>query len=574
LKRVKFSGKTGAALDPCAVIQVVFDLAEDEEHEVIFRLGAGRNIEHASEIIKNSEGEQAARRAKQKVHDYWGKTLSTIQIYTPDHALNILANGWLNYQTLASRLWARSGFYQSGGAFGFRDQLQDVLSLMNAHPTLVRAQILLCASRQFKQGDVQHWWHPPSGRGVRTTCSDDYLWLPFVTAKYIKATDDKKILDEQIHFLEGRQLGAREESYYDLFTSSYDSADLYNHCTKAIGYALKFGVHGLPFIGSGDWNDGMDKVGYHGKGESVWLAFFLYDVLIQFAEVASLKNDEIFSIKCREEAEKLRINIREQAWDGEWYRRAYFDDGTPLGAHENEECKIDSIAQSWSVLSNAGDKDRINTAMQSADKHLVRKEDGIIQLFNPPFDKSNLNPGYIKGYVPGVRENGGQYTHAAIWLVMAFAAIGNRKRTWDLLQMINPVNRTSSKDKIAKYKTEPYVIAADVYAEPKHKGQGGWTWYTGSAGWMYQLIIHSVIGLKKEGNTLSFAPCFPEEWNTFTVHYRHLNTVYDIVVTQNGGTDSMMVIADEVKQENNMITLSDDGAKHNIQIILWTDHAT
>ncbi|MCY7423270.1 MAG: cyclic beta 1-2 glucan synthetase [Chitinophagaceae bacterium] len=568
LRRVRFSGKTGAALDPCAVIQVVFDLVEEQEHEIIFRLGAGRNMEHALEVIQASEGAQAAHQAKQKVHDYWQQTLSTVQIYTPDPALNIMANGWLNYQTLASRLWARSGFYQSGGAFGFRDQLQDVLSLIHAHPMLVRSQILLCASRQFKQGDVQHWWHPPTGRGVRTTCSDDYLWLPYVTAKYIKATADKAILDEQIHFLEGRQLAVGEDSYFDLFITSGDTADLYKHCVIAIEYALKFGVHGLPFIGSGDWNDGMDKVGNHGKGESVWLAFFLYDVLVQFAEVALLKNEEAFSLKCKAEAEKLRININEQAWDGEWYRRAYFDDGTPLGSHTNEECKIDSIAQSWSVLSNAGDKDRISTAMQSADKHLVRKEDGLIQLFNPPFDKSNLNPGYIKGYVPGVRENGGQYTHAAIWLVMAFAAIGNKKRTWELLQMINPINRTSSDDKIARYKTEPFVIAADVYAEPKHKGQGGWTWYTGSAGWMYQLIIHSFIGLKREGNTLSFTPCLPEEWKTFEVHYRYINTMYNIVVTQTDGTDSMMVIANGLKQEDNRITLTDDGAEHNIQINL------
>jgi cellobiose phosphorylase len=568
LRRVRFSGKTGAALDPCAVIQVVFDLVEEQEHEVIFRLGAGRNMEHTSEIIRASEGSPAAWQAKQKVHDYWQKTLSVVQIYTPDPALNILANGWLNYQTLASRLWARSGFYQSGGAFGFRDQLQDVLSLMHAHPALVRSQILLCASRQFKQGDVQHWWHPPTGRGVRTTCSDDYLWLPYVTAKYIKATDDKAILDEQVHFLDGRQLANGEDSYYDFFITSHDSADLYTHCVTAIEYALKFGVHGLPFIGSGDWNDGMDKVGNNGKGESVWLAFFLYDVLVQFAEVASLKNDGAFSQKCKEEAQKLRFNIKDHAWDGKWYRRAYFDDGTPLGSHLNEECKIDSIAQSWSVLSNAGDKDRISIAMESADTHLVRKEDGLIQLFNPPFDKSDLNPGYIKGYVPGVRENGGQYTHAAIWLVMAFAAVGNKKRTWELLQMINPINRTSSQDKVARYKTEPYVIAADVYTEPKHKGQGGWTWYTGSAGWMYQLIIHSFIGLKKEGDTLSFTPCVPEEWRTFQIHYRYMNTWYHINVTQTGGTDSRKVIADGVTQEGNMIKLSDDGFDHEIQIIL------
>lgn len=571
LRRTKFSGKTGAALDPCAVIQVVFDLAEEEEHDVIFRIGAGKNMQHVLEVIQASEGGQAAWQAKQKVHDYWQKTLSVVQIYTPDPALNILANGWLNYQTLASRIWARSGFYQSGGAFGFRDQLQDVLSLMHSNPGLVRSQILLCASRQFKQGDVQHWWHPPSGRGVRTTCSDDYLWLPYVTAKYIKATGDIAILEEQIHFLEGRQLAVGEDSYYDLFITSDDTADLYNHSVKAIEYALRFGIHGLPFIGSGDWNDGMDKVGNQGKGESVWLAFFLYDILIQFAEVALLKKAEAFSIKCKEQAEKLRINIHEQGWDGEWYRRAYFDDGTPLGSHTNEECKIDSIAQSWSVLSKAGDKDRINIAMQSADKHLVRKEDGLIQLFNPPFDKSDLNPGYIKGYVPGVRENGGQYTHAAIWLVMAFAAIGNRKKTWELLQMINPINRTSSKDKITRYKTEPYVIAADVYAEPKHKGQGGWTWYTGSAGWMYQLIIHSFIGLKREGNTISFTPCIPEEWSHFEMYYCFEETNYHIQFIQSGLQmhKSMKVILDGIELPGGFISLADDRKEHKVSIELF-----
>ncbi|MBC7905019.1 MAG: cyclic beta 1-2 glucan synthetase [Gemmatimonadaceae bacterium] len=568
LRRVRLSGKTGAALDSCGAIQVVFDLEDEQAHEVIFRLGAGKNMEHALEIIQATEGTQAANNAMQKVHDYWQKTLRVVQIYTPDPALNILANGWLNYQTLASRLWARSGFYQSGGAFGFRDQLQDVLSLVHAHPGLVRSQIVLCASRQFKQGDVQHWWHPPTGRGVRTTCSDDYLWLPYVTSKYIEATGDTTILDEQIHFLEGRELAAGEDSFYDLFVKSNDTADLYGHCVKAIDFALKFGAHGLPFIGSGDWNDGMDKVGNHGKGESVWLGFFLYDVLVKFAEVAILRKEENFAIKCKNVAEELRINIREHAWDGEWYRRAYFDDGTPLGSHENEECKIDSIAQSWSVLSGAGDSSRIANAMQSADTHLVRKEEGIIQLFNPPFDKSNLNPGYIKGYVPGVRENGGQYTHAAIWLVMAFAAVGDKKRTWELLQMINPINRTSSEEKIARYKTEPYVIAADVYAEPKHKGQGGWTWYTGSAGWMYQLIIHSFIGLKRVGNTLSFSPCLPEEWKTFELHYWYLNTVYRIVVTQKDSADSMRVIVDGVAQDDKIITLADDGVQHTIQIDL------
>ncbi len=550
MNRAKLSGKVGAGLDPCAAIQVVIDLAEDQEKEIIFRLGAGKNMEDTINMLRSFEGAAAARLALDKVKVFWQKTLGTIQIETPDNALNILTNGWLNYQTLACRIWARSGFYQSGGAFGFRDQLQDVLSLIHATPDVVRAQIILSASRQFKEGDAQHWWHPPMGRGVRTTCSDDYLWLPFVTAKYILATNDIGILEENIHFLEGRLLNEGEESYFDMPIISDSSATLYQHCVKAIEHGLKFGEHGLPFIGTGDWNDGMDKVGNHGKGESVWLAFFIYNILMLFSDVAKIKKDDQFANNCLKEAEKLRINIHDNAWDGEWYRRAYFDDGTPLGSHENEECKIDSIAQSWSVLSGAGDKKRSLTAMQSADKFLVQKEDGLIQLFTPPFDKSDLNPGYIKGYVPGVRENGGQYTHAAVWLVMAFAAIEDKNRTWELLQMINPLNRGNTPEKIAIYKAEPYVIAADVYAEPMHKGRGGWTWYTGSAGWMYQLILESFIGLKLEANTLYFKPCIPQNWPAVKIKYNYNNKIYNIELIQNtkGDKHEIYIMVDGVKQ--------------------------
>ena len=571
LNRARLSGKTGAGLDPCAVIQVAFELAEGEEREIIFRLGAGKTMQHALDIIQAKAGVDAAFTALQNIHKYWEKALGVIQIKTPDAALNMLTNGWLNYQTLASRIWARSGFYQSGGAFGFRDQLQDTLSLMHAQPLLVKSQILLCASRQFKEGDVQHWWHPPTGRGVRTTCSDDYLWLPFVTSAYIKSTGDKDILNEQIYFLEGRLLNVGEDSYYDMPLQSNTFADLYQHCVRAVEHALKFGTHGLPFIGSGDWNDGMDKVGNEGKGESVWLAFFLYNVLTKFEEIALLKNDEAFANKCKEEAGKLRINVRENAWDGEWYRRAYFDDGTPLGSHENVECKIDSIAQSWSVISKAGDVERTETAMESAEKYLVRKDAGIIQLFDPPFDKSDLNPGYIKGYVPGVRENGGQYTHAAIWLVMAFAAMGNRKKTWELLQMINPLNRGNTVEKIAVYKSEPYVIAADVYAEKSHSGRGGWTWYTGSAGWMYQLITDYFIGLKKEGDNLRFEPCIPEEWESFEIKYLFKNTIYNITFLQTPGEPikEMKVLLDEAEQADKIILLKDDGVEHLVVVKLY-----
>lgn len=562
LKRKRLSGKTGAALDPCAAIQVAFDLAEDEDHQIVFRLGAGKNKEEAMRLIQNFEGSVAAQKALDKVNDYWVKMLSAVTIETPDTPTNLLTNGWLNYQALACRFWGRSGFYQSGGAFGFRDQLQDVLSLLHCNPAAAKQQLLLCASRQFKEGDVQHWWHPPSGRGVRTTCSDDFLWLPFVTYRYVETTGDTALLDEQGHFLEGRLLNAGEESYYDLPIRSDQQASLYQHCVKAIEKGLHFGEHGLPLIGSGDWNDGMDKVGHHGKGESVWLAFFLYDILIKFADLATQRNDTAFAATCNEQAALLKANIHRHAWDGDWYRRGYFDDGTPLGSISNDECKIDSIAQSWSVISNAGDSERKQLALQSAEKYLVKKEGQYIQLFDPPFDTSALNPGYIKGYVPGVRENGGQYTHAAIWLVMAFAAEKNKAKTWELLQMINPVNHGSNNDLINVYKTEPYVMAADIYAVEHHKGRGGWTWYTGSAGWMYQLILESFIGLKRRGDQLSFSPCLPTEWPSVKITYRYLTAVYHIELLPHNGAAKF--IADGKEQDNDAIQLIDDGNTHEI----------
>jgi cellobiose phosphorylase len=568
LSRSKLSGKVGLALDPCAAIQVPFFVAEGEEQEIIFRLGAGKDLSEASSIAKQFRGKQMATNALEKVKKYWEETTGALQVETPDAAINIITNGWLTYQTLSSRMWGRSGFYQSGGAFGFRDQLQDVLSLLHARPELAREQILLCASRQFKEGDVQHWWHPPVGRGVRTRISDDYLWLPFVTVYYIKHTGDIAILDESIDFLEGRLLNPDEESYFDLPHNAHAPAALYEHCVRAIKHGLNFGVHGLPLIGTGDWNDGFDKVGQHGKGESVWLAFFLYEILNRFGETARLHNDTTFADTCKKEADTLKANIDKSAWDGEWYKRAWFDDGTPLGSKTDEECKIDSISQSWSVLSGGGNESLVHTAMESAYKNLVQKDIGIIKLLDPAFDKSDINPGYIKGYVPGVRENGGQYTHAAVWMIMAFAKLRNKELVWELLQMINPVNHGNTADKIANYKVEPYVLAADVYSRDPHAGRGGWTWYTGSAGWLYRLIIESFLGLQQEGNKLKFIPCVPKEWESFKVHYKYINTMYHIVVTQTNGTDTMMVMADGVKQEENRITLTDDGAEHNIQINL------
>jgi len=568
LLRKKLSGKTGLALDPCAAIQIPIVLIDGEEQRIIFRLGAGKDSNDASRIVHQFRGSEAADESLEKVKKYWTHTVGTLKVETPDLAINTLTNGWLTYQTLSSRLWGRSGFYQSGGAFGFRDQLQDVLSLLYAAPQLARKQILLSASRQFKEGDVQHWWHTPVGRGVRTRISDDFLWLPLVTSRYVLHTGDTAVLNETVPFLEGRLLNPDEESYFDLPFVSGTSASLYEHCVRAIKLGFRFGKHGLPLIGTGDWNDGYDKVGNQGKGESVWMGFFLYEILIQFAETARLNDDSAFADECNHQAQQLKENISKNAWDGQWYIRAWFDNGTPLGSSVNEECKIDSIAQSWSVLSGAADSSREREAMESAYQYLVQKDVGIIKLLAPPFDKSPLNPGYIKGYVPGVRENGGQYTHAAVWLIMAFAKLGNNQRVWELLNMINPINHGDTPEAVATYKVEPYVLAADVYAGTQHAGRGGWTWYTGSAGWLYRLVIESFLGFEQQGNKLKVNPCIPEEWKSFKVHYRYKETVYNIEVIQKSNSDEMSITVDDVKQEDNWITLMDDAIEHNVRIIV------
>jgi cellobiose phosphorylase len=568
LRRTWLSGKTGAGLDPCAAVQVTLDLAAGQQQETSFRLGVGRSIADVQTLIRRFRPAEASRGALEGVWEYWKRTLGAVQVETPDPSVNVMANGWLLYQTLSGRLWARTGFYQSGGAFGFRDQLQDVMALVHAEPALTREHLLRAAAHQFREGDVQHWWHPPTSRGVRTHISDDYLWLPYATCRYVACVADSGVLDESVPFLEGRPLKPEEDSYYDLPNRSEASATLYQHCVRAIERGLKFGQHGLPLMGGGDWNDGMNLVGKDGRGESVWLAFFLYDVLSQFAELARRRNDLAFAEHCLAQARQLQQNIEQHAWDGQWYRRAYFDNGEPLGSQTNPECQIDSLPQSWSVLSGAGDPQRARQAMQALDQRLVCRDAGLIRLFDPPFDKSVLNPGYIKGYDPGVRENGGQYTHAAIWTTMAFALMGETDRAWDLFTLLNPIHHSASPSHITTYKVEPYVIAADVYALAPHTGRGGWTWYTGAAGWMYRLLLETLLGLHLEGNQLRLAPHLPKAWTTFTIYYRYRQTPYRITITRfpEGSPGLNQIVLDGQELPGETIPLLDDLRDHFVEM--------
>lgn len=567
LKRTRLSGRTGAGIDPCAAIQVPFELAPGQSREIVFRLGMGRSTDEAGKLVQRFRGRAAVQEALDAVHAQWQETLGAVQVRTPMPSLDLLANGWLMLQTLACRIWARSGYYQSGGAYGFRDQLQDAMALVHARPTVLREHLLVCASRQFVEGDVQHWWHPPSGRGVRTRISDDYLWLPLALCRYVEATHDTGVLTESVHFLEGRPVPPGDESYYDLPGRSIHSASLYQHAVRAVQHGLRFGAHGLPLMGAGDWNDGMNQVGHHGEGESVWLGFFLCEVLRQFAGLARQHGDEGFATLCEHERGELAARLEREAWDGDWYRRAYFDDGTPLGSKDNAECRIDSIAQSWAVLSGVGSPERVARAMDSLAEHLVKPEARLVQLLDPPFDRRGPNPGYIAGYVPGVRENGGQYTHSAVWAAMAFAARGDRERAWWLMDLINPLHHGRNAEEVAVYKVEPYVVAADVYSVPPHTGRGGWTWYTGSAGWMYRLVVESLLGVQLEigegGARLVVRPCVPADWTSYRVDYRFRETPYRIEVVFGARGE---VVLDGRAVDGEGVPLVDDGKTHEVTV--------
>ena len=567
LHRARLSGRVGAGYDPCVALQVTVHLDSNAQRDMAFNIGSAPSEEECRDLIRSHRGVGRAQEALDGVWRYWEETLGAVHVETPDDMINFMVNGWLPYQTIACRMWGRTGFYQSGGAFGFRDQLQDSMSLIHAAPGLLREHLLRAAARQFVEGDVQHWWHAHSGRGVRTHFSDDYLWLPYSVCRYVRATGDTGVLDEPVTFLEGRPVRPDEEGYYDLPNTVDEAHPLYEHCVRAIKNGLSFGEHGLPLMGCGDWNDGMNLVGEHGKGESVWLAYFLYDVLMQFARLARDHQDEDFAETCVAEAKALAIRIDKTAWDGKWYRRAYFDDGQPLGSAQNIDCQIDSIAQSWAVLTGAGNPERARQAMESVDERLVDKDASIIRLFKPPFDKTELNPGYIKGYSPGVRENGGQYTHAAIWTAMAFAALNDPHRAWEMMRMLNPISHGDTPEGIQTYGVEPYVVAADVYGCEPHIGRGGWTWYTGSSSWMYRLMTESLLGLHLEVDTLRFTPCHHPDWDSFVIHYRYRGTHYHITIHKSGvDTPIASLTLDGNPVSGTALPLVDDHRPHTVEV--------
>ena len=562
-------GRVGALLDPCGAVQTTVNIGPGESVELTFLLGEGADEEAARALVAAYNEDGAVEAALQSVTDLWNARLDALEVDTPDQALNILTNRWLGYQTLSCRFYARSAFYQSGGAFGFRDQLQDVLAFLHFDAAIARRHIIRAAGRQFPEGDVQHWWHEPGGEGVRTRIQDDRLWLVYSALEYARVTGDWTIFDAQAPFIEQRAPGPDEHSVYETPVRLPEEASIYEHCIRAIARTMETGSHGLPLIGTGDWNDGMDEVGAHGRGESVWLGWFLASLLGRFSALANSRGDAQPARTYSAHAARLKSAL-EAAWDGEWYRRAYFDDGTPLGSAQNAECRIDSIAQSWSVISGLGDPDRSRQAIASVEKWLIDRTHRLILLLTPPFDRAEPNPGYIKGYVPGVRENGGQYTHAALWVVLAQALLRRGDAAHELLSFINPILRSSDPDSVRRYRVEPYVVAADIYSAPGHAGRGGWTWYTGAAGWMYRVTVEYLLGIKREGQWLTIDPCVPAEWPGYKATLRIEGAEYVIEVDNSGLTGGNVgsITLDGAAAVDGKILLEPNSGRHAVHVVL------
>lgn len=568
IKKDNLDNQNSLSEKPCIAIQIMLELKAFEDKELVFILGADeqdtQNIAYKYTIVENAKAEL------ENTKRYWNELLRKTVVKTPVESMNIMLNGWLAYQTIASRLWARSGFYQSGGAFGFRDQLQDTMGIKYISPEFMKNQILLHARHQFIEGDVEHWWHKETLRGIRTRFSDDLLWLPYVTAEYLYFTGDNSILEENIPYISGEILKDGVDENYDIHLESDYEETIYMHCIRAIDKSINLGEHGLPLIGSGDWNDGFSTVGNKGKGESVWLGFFLYEVLNRFIPICEEKQDLARKEQYKNIKENLKKALNTAGWDGRWYRRAYTDDGDILGSIGNEECKIDNIAQSWSVISEAGDNDKKYISMESMENHLVDKQNGVIKLLDPAFEKSNLEPGYIKAYLPGVRENGGQYTHAAIWSIIAWSKLGMGDKAVEYFKMINPIEHSKTKDGVNRYKVEPYSVSADIYGVGNLIGRGGWTWYTGSSSWLYKAGIENILGLNIVEQNLSLNPSIPAEWKEYSIRYEYKTSVYNIKVKnpngKNTGVSSFIVNGEEIQEKK--MKLIDNGKINEIEVIM------
>jgi cyclic beta-1,2-glucan synthetase len=567
----KLSRRTGGGLDPCGVLQSHFVVPAMGQIDLRILLGDADDLATAQVLIERY------RRADidavlREVTDYWHGILGALQVDTPDRSMDLMLNGWLLYQAQACRMWARTAFYQSSGAYGFRDQLQDSMALVRANQPLAREHLLRAAGRQFPQGDVQHWWLPGTGQGVRTRIVDDRVWLAHAAAHYIERSGDVAVLDAAVGFIEGRALVPDE---HDAFYRPSDvelPATLFEHCARGLDLSLGTGPHGLPLFGTGDWNDGMNRVGSQGRGESMWMGWFLYATLRRFAAVADSRGEASRAGAWCQHAGQIQLALEREGWDGAWYRRGFFDDGTPLGSAGNDECRIDSIAQSWAVLSGAADPARAAQAVDSAQTMLLKRDSGLALLFAPPFDRTTLDPGYVKGYPPGLRENGGQYTHAATWQVIALAQLGRADAAHALFSMLNPINRTTTRNGAHRYKVEPYVMAADVYALPPHVGRGGWTWYTGAAGWMYRAGMEALLGLQIHGSQLRLAPCIPATWAGYSATLRHGSAHYDIRFENphgaTGGIEQIIVDGQRLESSATQVDLQDDGRRHAVTVTL------